>query len=120
MSLSIHRDDIFTLNQPSIDENIENANRLLVDYVDEHKNDFKGGDFMSGKIEVNTDLKNIDVSEFDDIIVLILTVIINDTELDDRLMKILSDMVKNSVPGDKFEPLLGKLLVELGEQLQEK
>lgn len=75
---------------------------------------------MSGKIEGNTDLKNIDVSEFDDIIVLILTVIINDTELDDRLMKILSQMIKDSVPGDKFEPLLGKLLVELGEQLQEK
>lgn len=108
------------LNQPTINENIENANRLLTDYVDEHKNDFKGGDFMSGKIEVNTDLKNIDISQFDDIIVLILTVIINDTELDDRLIKLLSQMIKDSVPGDKFEPLLGKLLVELGEQLQEK
>lgn len=120
MSLSIHRDDIFTLNQPLIDENIKKANDILDDYIKEHKNDYKGGDFMSGKIEVNTDLKNIDVSEFDDIIVLILTVIINDTELDDRLMKILSQMIKDSVPGDKFEPLLGKLLVELGEQLQTK
>lgn len=108
------------LNQPSIDDNIENGNRLLSDYVNEHKNDYKGGDFMSGNIEIDTDLKNIDISQFDDIIVLILTVIINDTELDDRLMKLLSEMIKNSVPGDKFEPLLGQLLVELGEQLQER
>lgn len=113
MSLSIHRDDIFTLNQPSIDENIKKANDILDDY--------KGGANIPNKdLTINTDLKSINIGDFDDVIVLILNVIINDTQLDDRLIKLLSDLTKDAVPGDKFEPLLGKLLVELGEQLQEK
>ena len=107
------------LNQPSINENIKAGNKRLKKYVDEHKDDFKGGDIVAD-FKINTDMKNIDLSQFDDVVLLILNVIINDTELDDRLMKLLSDMIKSSVPGDKFEPVIGKLLVELGEQLQEK
>lgn len=107
------------LNQPTIDENIKTGNERIDKYIEKYKDDFKGGDIVAD-FEVNTDMKNIDLSQFDDVVLLILNVIINDTELDDRLMKLLSDMIKSAVPGDKFEPVIGKLLVELGEQLQEK
>lgn len=101
------------LNQPSIDDNIKKANDILDDY--------KGGVNMPNKdLTINTDLKSINIGDFDDVIVLILNVIINDTQLDDRLIKLLSELIKNAVPGDKFEPVMGKLLVQLGEELQAK
>ena len=98
------------LNQPSIDENIKKANDILDDYI-------KGVNKLP---KVQTDVKSIDLSNFDDVVLLILNVVVNDTQLDDRLIKILSALIKNAVPGEQFEPLMGKLLVELGEQLQEK
>lgn len=109
------------LNQPSIDDNIKKANDILDDYIKEHKNDYKGGVNMPNKdLTINTDLKSINIGDFDDVIVLILNVIINDTQLDDRLIKLLSDLIKDAVPDDKFEPVMGKLLVQLGEELQAK
>lgn len=92
------------LDQPTIDENIKRANEILDDM--EFDDPFEGGVI---KVEIN---------DFDDVTALVLGVIINDTELDDRLIKVLSDNIKDQIPGQVFEPLVGTVLIKLGKELQ--
>lgn len=41
-----------------------------------------------------------------------------ETDLDDRFYKVLAEKVKEEIPGDKYEPLIGEVLEKIGKELQ--
>lgn len=41
-----------------------------------------------------------------------------ETDLDDKFYKILADKVKEEIPGNQYEPIMGELLIQLGEELK--
>lgn len=111
--LSISRGDDLTPEQPTVDENIKKANEQLKEYVDKLNRDeipmwltniiiriFKGGNIM------------------DKIILQVLKTLIEDTDIDDKLYKKVADEIKDQIPGEEFEPVLGMILEGLGKELQ--
>lgn len=116
MKLSISRDNSdLTPEQPSIDENIEKANKGLREYVDKLDRD-----------EIPMWLTNIIISIFqkgdgkimDKLLLQIVKTIIEDTDVDDQLYKKIADEVKDQIPGEEFEPVIGLILEGLGKELQ--
>ena len=111
--LSISRSDDLTPEQPTVDENIEKANEQLKEYADSLDREelpmwltniiirmFKGGNIM------------------DKIILQVLKTLIEDTDIDDKLYKKVADEVKEQIPGEEFEPVIGLVLEGLGKELQ--
>lgn len=43
---------------------------------------------------------------------------IMETDLDNRLYKILADKIKEGIPGNHYEPIIGELLIQLGNELK--
>lgn len=41
-----------------------------------------------------------------------------ETDLDDKFYKILADKVKEEIPGNQYEPIMGELLIQLGNELK--
>jgi len=41
-----------------------------------------------------------------------------ETDLDDKFYKILADKVKEEIPGKQYEPIMGELLIQLGNELK--
>jgi hypothetical protein len=41
-----------------------------------------------------------------------------ETDLDDKFYKILADKVKEEIPGTQYEPIMGELLIQLGNELK--
>lgn len=41
-----------------------------------------------------------------------------ETDLDDKFYKILADKVKKEIPGNQYEPIMGELLIQLGNELK--
>lgn len=115
MKLSISRDNSnLTPEQPSIDENIEKANKELKEYVDKLDRD-----------EIPMWLTNIIISIFQKGDERIMDKFVADglkaiqkTELDDKVYVILADMMKEQIPGTDYEPIIGEAMVGIGEQLK--
>lgn len=111
--LSLSRGDDLTPNQPTIDENIEKANRQLKEYADRLNREelpmwltvliikiFKGDENIMDKF-VAEGLKAI-----------------QKTELDDKVYAILADVMKENIPGTDYEPIIGEALIGIGEELK--
>ena len=115
--LSISRGDDLTPEQPTIDENIAKANEMLDKYGDELDRD-----------EIPMWLTNIIISIFqkgdenfmNEIILQAIKIIIEDTDIDDKLWVRIADEVKKQIPGEEFEPVIGTILEQLGKELQSK
>lgn len=41
-----------------------------------------------------------------------------ETDLDNKFYKILADKVKEEIPGNQYEPIMGELLIQLGNELK--
>lgn len=41
-----------------------------------------------------------------------------ETDLDDKFYKILADKIKKEIPGNHYEPIMGELLIQLGNELK--
>ena len=115
--LSISRGDDLTPEQPTIDEIIAKANEMLDKYGDELNRD-----------EIPMWLTNLIISIFkkgdenfmNEIILQAIKIIIEDTDIDDRLWTRIADEVKKQIPGEEFEPVIGTILEQLGKELQSK
>jgi hypothetical protein len=112
--LSISRGDDLTPEQPTIDENIAKANEMLDKYGDELDRE-----------ELPMWLTNLIIKIFqgddnfmDKIILQVLKTIIEDTDIDDKLYGKVADEVKQQIPGEEFEPVIGLVLEALGKELQ--
>lgn len=138
MQLSISRDDDLTPQQPSIDENIKKANQMLSSYGKKlEKNKVNNGEWAFllwqykklGKPKSMKD-KLLDIAiQFilkqlggggivEDIILDVLKTLMDETDIDDRVYKKVSDHLKEQIPGEKYEPVIGKVLEGLGRELQ--
>lgn len=139
MKLSISRDlNDLTPNQPSIDENIKKANQMLSSYGKKlEKNKVNNGEWAFllwqcrklGKPKSMED-KLLDIAiQFlfkqlegggivEDIILDVLKTLMDETDIDDRIYKRVADHLKEQIPGEKYEPVIGKVLEGLGRELQ--
>lgn len=59
-----------------------------------------------------------DENFMDKIILQVLKTLIEDTEIDDKLYKKVANEVKEQIPGEEFEPIIGLILEDLGKELQ--
>ena len=113
--MGINKDLNDRIKQPSTKENIEGMNKELEDMYDSLYGNripmwltnliilvFKGGDFM------------------DKAILAFLKTIMNNTEIDEQVYKLASDQIKETIPGDEYEPMIGEILEGLGKELQKK
>ena len=108
----ISRGGDLTPQQPSVDENIDKANQMLDEY----------GESLSRK-EIPMWVVDLIISilkeeSFMDKIVARAIEEIQKTELDEQLYKIIADVVKEGIPGEHFEPVIGTALIGIGEELQ--
>lgn len=53
----------------------------------------------------------------DKMISTILWTVLRESDIDDKLLLKLSDGIKESIPGEEFEPIIGHLLIRLGTKL---
>jgi len=108
----ISRGGDLTPQQPSVDENIDKANQMLDEY----------GESLSRK-EIPMWVVDLIISilkeeSFMDKIAARAIEEIQKTELDDQLYKIIADVVKEQIPGEHFEPIIGTALIGVGEELR--
>jgi uncharacterized membrane-anchored protein YjiN (DUF445 family) len=118
MKLSISRDlDDLTPDQPSIDENIDNANQILKEYGD--KLDRKEIPMWLTKIIIKIFGERGGKNVMDIIIARVIEEI-QKTELDNQLYEIFSNIIKEQIPGEHFEPIIGTALIGIGEELKKE
>ncbi|MFW6281956.1 MAG: hypothetical protein ACOC1O_04090 [bacterium] len=140
MSLSISRDsNDLTPEQPSVEENIEKANEILDNYGKELEKDnvINNGEWAFliwqyrklGKPKKMRDKLLDIVMKFvlkqlggggivEDIILDILKTIMEDTDIDDKIYEQVADHLKERIPGEDYEPIIGKVFEGLGKELQ--
>ena len=140
MSLSISRDlNDLTPKQPSIQENIDKVNKLLDKYGKELKNSQvkSNGEWefliwkyrQLGKPESMKDkLLDIVVANVlkqlggggivEEIILNMLKTLMDETEIDDQIYARVANEMKEQIPGEKYEPLIGEVLEGLGRELK--
>lgn len=53
----------------------------------------------------------------DKMISTLLWTVLRESDIDDNLLLKLADGIKESIPGEEFEPILGHLLIRLGTKL---
>jgi len=114
MSLSISRDlSDLTPEQPTVDENIEAANKMLKEYMDSLKRE-------EVPMWVVNLVKYIFLEEeklMDETIARVIEEI-QKTELDDQFYKIVAKVMKEKIPGEHFEPIIGTAAIGIGEELR--
>lgn len=128
--------------QPTIDENIREANRQLDEYQKQlDKNYIKSNGywrFLLWKYESLGRPKSIKEKllavalewaefifmrgggfmEINDLGYDALNYVMDETDVDDQLYKFLADKIKEEIPGKRIEPIVGKMLVGMGTELQ--
>lgn len=113
--MEINKDLNDRIEQPSTKDNIKEMNSKLKDMYNKlYSNQlpmwltnliilaFKGGDFV------------------DKTILAFLKTVMDNTEIDEQVYKIASDQIKETIPGEEFEPLIGEILEGIGKELQKK
>ena len=113
--MRIDRDIMDRIDQPTVEENIEKANSQL----DKLRNRLYGD-------KIPTWVARLIISIFkggvimDKTILAFLKTVMDNTEIDEQVYKIASDQIKETIPGDEYEPMIGEILVGLGNELQKK
>jgi len=143
MKLSISRDNNdLTPEQPSVDENIAEANEILKDYGKEldkeYINDNGYWEFLIWKYKElgrPDNMKELFLNEaikwglflfekgggkmdLKNLGFEAANFIMDETELDDQLYKYLANQAKKEIPGHNIEPIAGKMLEGIGKELQ--
>jgi len=140
MSLSISRDlNNLTPEQPSVEENIEKASKILDDYGKElEKNHVVSNgkwefliwqyrklgkpDSMKEKlldIVITNVLKQLGGGGImEEIILNMLKTLMEDTEIDDQIYAKVAAEMKEQIPGEKYEPIIGEVFEGLGRELK--
>jgi len=148
MKLSIHNDlGDLTPKQPTVEENIQKANELLKEYgikLDkEYINDNGYWEFLLQKYNylgrpkgmkekllnfaaiqmMNAIFGGGDFVEKDAILELVangMTDIMDQTKLDDITFDKAANFVKEQIPGDYIEPVVGRVMVGIGKELMKE
>jgi hypothetical protein len=147
MGLSISRGGDLTPKQPTVEENIAAANKMLDEYgkkLDgQYIYDNGMWDFLLWKYKelgkpesVKEKLINLaagqminiifgggDLVDKDAILELVanaMSDIMDQTELDDIAFDKAADFVKEQIPGDYIEPVVGRVMVGIGEELMKQ
>lgn len=113
MTLSISREGDLTPEQPTNEEQIDLANEKIQEYRDYLDRD-------EVPMWVVNLLKYIfkEEEKFMDELVARTLEEIQKTELDEKLYKIVADIVKEQIPGTHFEPVIGTALEGIGAELK--
>ena len=105
-----------TPEQPTVDENIANANKQLKEYAD-----------SLDREELPMWLTNLIIRIFkgdgnimDKTILAFLKTVMDNTEIDEQVYKLAAEQIKETIPGEEYEPLIGEILAGLGAELQKK
>jgi len=116
MNLSISRGDDLTPKQPSPEEQIALANRKLKEYAE-----------SLDREEIPMWLTNIIIRIFkgdgnimDEMLFNFLKAVMDNTTVDEQIYAEAADFMKESIPGEKFEPVLGEVMQGIGAELQKK
>jgi hypothetical protein len=143
MKLEMHRDlNDLAPEQPTIDENIARANRELEEYKKRLDKDYitSNGywEFLVWKYEslgrpdsmkekllaVALEwaeyifVKGGGIMDMTELAFDALNYVMDETDVDVKLYKFAADKMKKEIPGKKAEPIIGKLMVGLGTELQ--
>jgi len=116
MSLSISRDlSNLTPEQPTVDENIAKANRILKDYADSL--DREELPMWLTQLIIRVFSKG-DEDFMNEAVLVFLKTVMDETTLDDLVYKKAADAMKETIPGTQYEPVIGEIMVGLGTELQ--
>ncbi len=131
--MRIKRDRLL-YEQESIDDRLEKANKIIDNtqlkksYDDKQLNEM----IIEYKLLGNEDMKLKIIKYVLMVIIklggkqlmnkLVLEVLeaIQKTDLDDKVYEIVADKMKEEIPGERFEPILGETLEKLGQELKKK
>jgi len=131
--MRIKRDELL-YEQESIDSLIEKANKRIantkLENVEKY-NDEKLNQLVLDYELLGTDEMKVRIARY--ILIILIKLggkrIMNEmvakalealmeTDLDDKFYKILADKVKEEIPGTQYEPIMGELLIQLGDELK--
>jgi len=139
MKLSISRDDDLTPEQPSIDENIAAANKMLDRYGRKLEKQYilDNGywEYIIWKYRqlgrpksMRERLLNIVIEQvlkqlggggiMEEVILDTLEALMDETDIDDKIYAKVAEVTKEKIPGDKYEPLIGRVFEGIGKELQ--
>jgi hypothetical protein len=116
MSLSISRDlRNLTPEQPTVDENIAKANRILRDYMDSL--DREELPMWLTQLIIRVFSKG-DEDFMNEAVLVFLKTVMEETTLEDVVYKKAADAMKETIPGTQYEPIIGEIMVGLGTELK--
>ena len=116
MSLSISRDlRNLTPEQPTVDENIAKANRILRDYADSL--DREELPMWLTQLIIRVFSKG-DEDFMNEAVLVFLKTVMEETTLEDVVYKKAADAMKETIPGTQYEPIIGEIMVGLGTELK--
>ena len=116
MSLSISRDlSNLTPEQPTVDENIAKANRILKDYADSL--DREKLPMWLTQLIIRVFTKG-DEGFMNEAVLVFLKTVMEETTLEDVVYKKAADAMKETIPGTQYEPIIGEIMVGLGTELK--
>jgi len=116
MSLSISRDlSNLTPEQPTVDENIAKANRILKDYADSL--DREELPMWLTQLIIRVFTKG-DEDFMNEAVLVFLKTVMEETTLEDVVYKKAADAMKETIPGTQYEPIIGEIMVGLGTELK--
>ena len=116
MNLSISRDlSDLTPEQPTVDENIAKANRILKDYADSL--DREELPMWLTQLIIRVFTKG-DEDFMNEAVLVFLKTVMEETTLEDVVYKKAADAMKETIPGTQYEPIIGEIMVGLGTELK--
>ena len=115
MKLSISRDlNNLIPEQQTVDQNIANANKQLKEYAESLDRE----ELLMWLTNIIIRIFKGDGNIMDQTILAFLKTVMDNTEIDEQIYKMTADQLKDTIPGDEYEPLIGKILAGLGAELQ--
>lgn len=132
--------DMVVATESEMDERIDQVNQELQEYVnqllEEHpilngkwENLLEKYEFSGRNVKMRNTLISVVLSQMinflkggdmvEEYILAFVKTIMENTDIDDTVYDIVADKVKETIPGEEYEPIIGKIFVGIGTRLQD-